>query len=168
MTNIERLIALDFLRKAVDAEIRRVRPEVEAHYHDRMTHEADDSGEPVRSFGYWLGGEKLASFYFPQTKSKPERRRRVVRCYDFDAVLDDDNDDFAEWLSKYIRGHIGELAERYVTETGDALAGVVVEDEVMPGEAPTVKPMQFRINEGRIRRLMRPQLPDLVAGLLEG
>lgn len=168
MNDIERLIALDYVRKRIDAEIKTLRKDVQAHYHDRMTHEVDRDGEPRRSFGYYLGDKKLATFWFPTSEPEPERRELVATCYDSRAALSDDNEEFAEWLAAYMRQHIVELSEQYVRETGDQLDGVFVEEKVTPGKPPAIEPMRFRINTDRISEAMRPQLPSVVAGLLEG
>jgi hypothetical protein len=71
MNSIEYLIALDYIEKKVKAEKASARKEAEAHYRDRMAHEVDRFGEPRRSFGYYMGDEKLAAFYFSQAKPKP-------------------------------------------------------------------------------------------------
>lgn len=170
MTNIEKLIALTWLDKRLGEEIAALRLDVREHYLDRMAHEVDDHDEPRTSFGYYLGDEKLASFWFKRTKAKPERKETVVTCYDWDAALDDDNPDFAAWLGEYVKGHIGELAERYVRETGDMVDGVLAEEVITPGTPAKVDPSAFYVkpNMERIERVMKPQLPSVVAGLLEG
>lgn len=168
MNNIEYLIALDYIEKKVKAEKASARKEAEAHYRDRMAHEVDRFGEPRRSFGYYMGDEKLAAFYFSQTKPKPEKREIVATCYDWDAAMADDNPDFAEWLAKRIKAHIGELAEEYVRETGDLLDGVTVEERVTPAESAGAPKFNFRPNTARIEKHMQPRLPEVVAGLLEG
>ena len=168
MNPVEYLIALDYIEKKVRSEKADARKEVEAHYRDRMTHERDRYGNPRRSFGYYLGDEKLAAFYFSQAKPKPERRDVVATCYDWDAAMEDDNPDFAEWLAKRIKSHIGELAEEYVRETGDLVDGVAVEERVTPAEPAGPEKFNFRPNMERIERHMQPRLPEVVAGLLEG
>jgi hypothetical protein len=90
----------------------------------------------------------------------------VATCYDWDAALADDNPDFAEWLAKRIRNKIGELAEQYVTETGDVLDGVAVEERVTPAEPAGPERFNFRPNARRIEEHMQPRLPEVVAGLL--
>lgn len=168
MNSAEYLIALDFIEKKVKAEKDRARKEAEAYYHDRMTHERDRDGNPRKSFGYYLGDEKLAAFYFSQTKPKPERKEIVATCYDWDAALADENPDFAEWLADHIKAHIGELAEQYVRETGDLVDGVTVEERVTPAEPAGPPKFNFRPNDARIEKHMQPRLPEVIAGLLEG
>ena len=168
MNNIERLIALDYLKKRIEREMKELRPDVMAHYRDRMAHEVDSYGDPKRSFGYYLDGEKVTAFWFSQSREEPERRTLKATCYDWGAVLADDNEEFAEWLAAYVKNHIGELAERYVTETGDSLDGVYVEEVVEPARPARIDPKgRFRINANKMEALM-PQLKGYVAGLLEG
>jgi len=164
----EYLMALDFIERKLKAAKAEARAEVETHYRDRMAHELDRDGNPRRSFGYYLGDEKLAAIWFSQGKPKPERRELVATCYDWDAALADDNPDFAEWLAKRIKNQIGELAEQYVTETGDVLDGVAVEERVTPAEPAGPERFNFRPNVRRIEEHLQPRLPEVVAGLLEG
>jgi len=166
VNSIEYLMALDFIERKLKAAKAEARQEVEAHYRDRMAHELRKDGEPRRSFGYYLGDEKLAAFYFSQSKPKPERRETVATCYDWDAAMADDNPDFAEWLAKRIKSHIGELAEEYVRETGDLVDGVAVEERVTPAEPAGPEKFNFRPNVRRIEKHMQPRLPEVVAGLL--
>lgn len=168
MNSIEYLIALDYIEKKVKEEKAGARREVEEYYRDRMAHESDRFGEPKRSFGYYVGDEKVAAFYFSQAKEKPEKREMVATCYDWNAALADDNPDFAEWLAKRIKAHIGELAEEYVRETGDLLDGVTVEERVTPAEPAGPEKFNFRPNMARIEKYVQPRLPEVVSGLLEG
>lgn len=168
MSPVEYLIALDYIERKVKEEKASARKDVETHYRDRMAHEVDRHGEPKRSFGYYLDGEKLAAFYFSQAKPKPERREIVATCYDWSAALNDDNADFAEWLAQRIKNHIGELAEEYVRETGDLIDGVTVEERVTPAEPAQPDKFNFRPNVKHIEKHMQPQLNGVVAGLLGG
>lgn len=169
MNSMERLVALKWLERQMKRAVTDAQQEVDAHYHDRMTHELDDDGEPRRSFKYYLDGKRLASFWYPMSKEVPERHALKATCYDWDAALADDNPDFAEWLAEYVKRHIGELAERYVTETGDVLDGVTVTDEVTPAVPGHVQGLRCKPNWAVVDEIMTPQLAgDAIAGLLEG
>jgi hypothetical protein len=88
-------------------------------------------------------------------------------AYDHDAILEDDNEDFAEWLGQYVKSHIGELAERYVTETGDTIAGVSVITETEP-DTPSVVASEgnpYGISYDRITEAL-PELRQTVRGLI--
>ena len=167
MNDAERLIALDYLRSRIDGELAPLKAKVLASYESRIGTEFDYDGNPVTSFGYWLGGEKLASFYQRVRKrGRRERREMVPTCYSWHRVLESENEEFAEWLRAYVRSHIGPLAEQYVRETGDLLDGVAVNEEVTPAE-PEMLEMVFKPNRRKIGQAM-PQLKAMVAGLLEG
>lgn len=169
MNSIERLVALKWLERQMKRAITETQREVDAHYHDRMTHELGDDGEPKRSFKYRVGGKRLASFWYPMRKEVPERHTLKATCYDWSAVLDDDNPDFAEWLADHVKRHIGELAEQYVTETGDVLDGVAVTDEVTPAVPGHVEGLRCKPNWAVVDEIMTPQLAgETLAGLLEG
>lgn len=169
MNPTERLIALDYVKKRIEEEIKALRPQVLDGYRERMGHETNDDGTPRTTFGYYVGGQKVASFWFNSTKPEPERRKVVATCYDWDAALADENPDWEAWLAEYVKRHIGELAEQYVTETGDMLAGVAVAEQVTPARPAGIDPSgRFRTNPARIEQAMAPQLPSVVAGLLGG
>lgn len=120
-----------------------------------------------------VNGEKVGRYTFDEKKGEPARIERTVTAYDYDAILADDNDDFAEWLSAYIKMHIGELAERYVRETGDTLDGVMVTEDEVPEVPASVaangKPGGFRAD--KVAEAFGPALQegmgDLIAGLLD-
>lgn len=168
MTNIERMIALGYIERKVKQELAALREDVREHYHDRSVNEAGRDGKPERSFGYWVDGQKVASFYFKETKATEAHTEQVPTCYSWDAVLDDDNPDFAEWLADYVKRHIGELAEQYVRETGDVLDGVAVREVTTEAKPARIDygTLYFKPNVARIEELMRPSLPEAVAGLL--
>lgn len=112
-------------------------------------------------------GQKIGRYTFPTRKGKKGRTTTKAVAYDYDAILDDDNDDFAEWLSAYVKSHIGELAERYVTETGDMLAGVHVITEEEPA-TPSVVSSEgnpYGISYDRITEAL-PELRQTIKGLI--
>ena len=112
-------------------------------------------------------GQKVGRYTFPTKKGK--RGRTVTRAvaYDHDAILADDNEDFSAWLADYIKGHIGELAERYVTETGDMLDGVNVITETEPDTPSTVasEGNPYGISYDRITEAL-PELRQTIKGLI--
>lgn len=129
----------------------------------RELYEADgETGHDVH-----VMGQKVGRYTFPTTKGTPERTVTKAMAYDHDAILADDNDDFAEWLASYVKSHIGELAERYVTETGDILDGVSVITETEPA-TPSVVSSEgnpYGISYDRITEAL-PELRQTVRGLI--
>lgn len=129
----------------------------------RELYEADgETGHDVT-----LMGHKVGRYTFPTRKGKKGRTTIKAVAYDFDAILADDNDDFAEWLSSYVKSHIGELAERYVTETGDVLDGVHLVTETEP-DTPSVVASEgnpYGISYDRITEAL-PELRQTVSGLI--
>ena len=112
-------------------------------------------------------GQKVGRYTFPTTKGTPERTVTKAMAYDHGAILADDNEDFAEWLKAYVQLHIGELAERYVTETGDILDGVSVITETEPA-TPSVVSSEgnpYGISYDRITEAL-PELRQTIKGLI--
>jgi hypothetical protein len=112
-------------------------------------------------------GKKVGRYTFPTKKGKKGRTTTRAVAYDHDAILEDDNEDFVEWLGKYVKEHIGELAERYVTETGDTIAGVSVITETEP-DTPSVVAYEgnpYGISYDRITEAL-PELRQTVRGLI--
>lgn len=143
-----------------------LRDQVNEHY--RMLYELDGK----RGHDIVVNGKKVGRYTFAEKKGEPARIERTVTAYDYDAILADDNEDFAAWLSDYIKMHIGELAERYVRETGDVLDGVMVTEDEVPEVPASVeangKPGGFRAD--KVAEAFGPALGegmgDLIAGLL--
>lgn len=129
----------------------------------RELYEADgETGHDVM-----VMGQKVGRYTFPTKKGKKGRTTTRAVAYDHDAILADDNEDFSAWLADYIKGHIGELAERYVTETGDVLAGVNVVTETEP-DTPSVVASEgnpYGISYDRMAEAI-PELRQTVRGLI--
>lgn len=160
------------LKQLVDKAVKTgVRGNLRDHLNDyyRMLYEAD--GE--RGHDILVNGQKVGRYTFAMTEGKPARTERVVKAYDYDAILADDNEDFAEWLRKYIGNHIGELAEKYVTETGDVLDGVTVVETEVPETPATVAAngTPGGIRAEKVAEAFGPALNEgigsLIAGLLD-
>lgn len=115
----------------------------------------------------YVMGQKVGRYTFPTTKGTPERTVTKAMAYDHDAILADDNEDFAEWLKSYVRLHIGELAEKYVTETGDILDGVSVITETEPAKPSVISSEgnPYGISYDRIAEAL-PELRQTVRGLI--
>lgn len=129
----------------------------------RELYEADgETGHDVT-----VMGQKVGRYTFPTKKGKKGRTVTRAVAYDHDAILADDNEDFSAWLADYIKGHIGELAERYVTETGDILDGVNVITETEPDTPSTVasEGNPYGISYDRITEAL-PELRQTIRGLI--
>lgn len=152
------------LKERLDAATKKgspLRSMMDAKY--RKLYETDgETGHDVT-----VMGQKVGRYTFPTKKGKRSRTVTRAVAYDFDAILNDENEDFAEWLGQYVKSHIGELAERYVTETGDALDGVNVITETEP-ETPSVVASEgnpYGISYDRITEAI-PELRQTVRGLI--
>jgi len=112
-------------------------------------------------------GQKVGRYTFPKRKGKPARTTTKAVAYDYDAILADDNDEFAEWLSAYVKGHIGELAEKYVMETGDMLAGVRLFTEETSATPDTIasEGNPYNISYESVSAAL-PELTGTIRGLL--
>ena len=165
MTNFETAFCVAWaLKERLDAATRKgstLRRLMDERY--RELYEADgETGHDVT-----IMGQKVGRYTFPTTKGKPELTVTKVMAYDYNAILDDENEDFALWLAEYVKGHIGELAERYVTETGDMLDGVMVTTETEP-ETPSVVSSEgnpYGISYDRLTEAL-PELRQTVRGLI--
>jgi hypothetical protein len=112
-------------------------------------------------------GQKGGRYTFPTTNGTPERTVTKAMDYVHGAILADDIEDVAEWLRAYVQLHIGELAERYVTETGDILDGVSVVTETEPA-TPSVVSSEgnpYGISYDRITEAL-PELRQTIRGLI--
>lgn len=168
---VEEFAAAWALKQLVDKAVKtgvegNLRDQVNRHY--RMLYDLDGK----RGHDIVVNGEKVGRFTFAEKKGEPARTEQVVTAYDYSAILADDNEDFAEWLSDYIKLHIGELAERYVRETGDMLDGVMVSEEEVPEVPATVATngTPGGIRPDRVAAAFGPALDEgmsqLIAGLL--
>lgn len=129
----------------------------------RELYEADgETGHDVT-----VMGQKVGRYTFSTKKGRKGKTTNKAVAYDFDAILNDDNDDFNAWLGDYVKSHIGELAEKYVTETGDMLAGVNVVTETEPDTPSTVasEGNPYGISYDRLTEAL-PELRQTVRGLI--
>lgn len=112
-------------------------------------------------------GQKVGRYTFPRRKGKPQRTTTKAIAYDVDAILGDGNEDFSEWLQAYVKSHIGELAERYVTETGDVLAGVKIVTETTPQTPDTIasEGNPYNISYDTVSEAI-PELRQTIRGLI--
>lgn len=129
----------------------------------RELYEADgETGHDVT-----IMGKKVGRYTFPTKKGKKGRTVTKAVAYDHEAVLNDENDDFMAWLAEYVKGHIGELAEMYVTETGDMLDGVSIITEAEP-DTPSMVASEgnpYGISYDRLTEAL-PELRQTVRGLI--
>ena len=168
---VEQFAAAWALKQLVDKAVKtgvkgNLRDQLNTHF--RTLYELDG----MRGHDMFVNGEKVGRYTFSKREGEPARTERVVTAYDYEAILADDNEDFAEWLKRHIRNHIGELAERYVRETGDLLDGVSVVENEIP-ETPAVVSQNGTpggIKAERVAEALGPALNEgmgeLIAGLL--
>lgn len=112
-------------------------------------------------------GQKVGRYTFPTKKGKKGRTTTKAVAYDHDAILGDENEDFAEWIGQYVRDHIGEFAERYVAETGDVLDGVSVITDTEP-DMPSVVASEgnpYNISYDTVSEAI-PELRQTIRGLI--
>jgi len=166
---IEQFAAAWALKQLVDKAVKtgvsgNLRDQVNDHY--RRLYELD--GE--RGHDLMVNGEKVGRYTFAERKGEAARTERTVRAFDYAAILADENEDFRAYCERYLRNHIGELAEQYVRETGDMLDGVSVVDEEVPATPATVAAngTPSGITPQRVADAMGPLLADGMGDVIRG
>lgn len=110
-----------------------------------------------------LYGE-VTGYFSKEVKEKVEQRFEVT---DMDALLADTSEDFSEWLTNWVRRHIGEAAEEYFHDVGELLDGCELVTDVTPAQPRKFRYMVVKPSE-TARQAVAEQLGPQFAGLLEG
>lgn len=168
MTPIERLAIEQAIYNAIGEDLKtgrtgNLRGEVNEVYLD-LYHRTGATGFEVR-----VHGQKVGTYGFNKVKGTPERTVSELVVTDPDALMDDDNDAFAAWLTDWMRAHMEELAIQYAQETGELLAGMELVERTVPGTPEGIKPNgTLRVDPAKVADAMGQRLPGYVAGLLGG
>ena len=169
---VEQFAAAWALKQLVDKATKtgvkgNLRDQVNTYY--RSLYQADgDRGHDIL-----VNGEKVGRYTFPETKGEEGYTRQTIAIYDYDALLADDNPDFAAWLKRKIHNQLFDLAKEYAAETGDLLDGMTVIEEEVPEVPATVSPngRPGSIKPEVVAEAFGPQLSEgmdnVIAGLLE-
>ena len=121
------------------------------------------------SFDVRLGGQKVGTYSFPRVKGEPEREVTELRVTDHAAMMADDSDEFADWLTEWMKAPLDELAVQYATETGELLDGMEYVTSPVPATPDGIKPNgTLRVRPEKVAAAMGNALPATIAGLLEG
>lgn len=165
---VERLAVEQAVYNAIGADLKtgvpdNLRGEVTARY--RRSYE--DTG--ATSFEVRLNGEKVGTFAFPKVKGRAAHMDVSFRVTDFGALQAHDDDDWLGFCSRWLDGHLAEVAEAYVRATGDTLPGVEIRAEEVPATPDTIGASgRLRVDPAKVAEALGPALPSMVAGLLEG
>ena len=165
---IERLAIEQAVYNAIGADVAtnepdNLRAEVNQHYYD-LYEQTGATGFEVR-----LRGQKVGTYGFAKVRGQKAHTERIVTVTDVDALLADESDEFAAWLSDYMREHLPELAVQYATETGELLDGMAVMEREHPATPDTIRPNgTLRVKPEKVAAALGNALPATIAGLLEG
>ena len=165
---IERLAIEQAVYNAIGADVStrdpdNLRAEVNAYYHD-LYEQTGATGFEVR-----LRGQKIGTYGFSKVKGQKAHTERIVTVTDRAALLADESEEFAAWLSAYITEHLPELAVQYATETGELLDGMAVVEREHPATPDTIRPNgTLRVRPEKVAAALGNALPATIAGLLEG
>jgi len=165
---IERLAIEQAVYKAIGADVAtndpdNLRGEVNRHYYD-LYEQTGATGFEVR-----VNGQKIGTYGFSKVRGQKAYTERIVTVTDVDALLADESDEFNDWLSAYVTGHIDELAVQYATETGELLDGMAVVEREHPATPDTIRPSgTLRVKPERVAAALGNALPVTIAGLLGG
>ena len=168
MNSIEQLAIEQAVYNAIGADLKtgvpdNLRGEVNGFYLDMYKRTG------ATAFEVRVNGQKVGTYGFNKVKGQPERTVTELRVTDHNALMADDNDEFADWLGRYITDHIDELAIAYATETGELLDGMEYVTETVPGTPDTIRPNgTLRVKPEKVAAALGNALPATIAGLLEG
>lgn len=155
---IFKMIAEDVSTKNVG----NLRSEVNDHYLDLYR------STGAKSFAVRLNGEEVGVASIKGSAPRRQKPSTAVVVTDEDALIANDDDDFNDFITQYVRAHIGEIAKAYYAETGELLDGLDVMDYEPPVE-PAKPSVSIRIYEDRVADVVGAQaLGGIVHGMLGG
>ena len=155
---IFKMIAEDVSTKNVG----NLRSEVNDHYLDLYR------STGAKSFAVRLNGEEVGVASIKGSAPRRQKPSTAVVVTDEDALIANENDDFNDFITQYVRAHIGEIAKAYYAETGELLDGLDVMDYEPPVE-PAKPSVSIRIYEDRVADVVGAQaLGGIVHGMLGG
>ena len=155
---IYKMIAEDVSTKNVG----NLRSEVNDHYLDLYR------STGAKSFAVRLNGEEVGVASIKGSAPRRQKPSTAVVVTDEDALIANENDDFNDFITQYVRAHIGEIAKAYYAETGELLDGLDVMDYEPPVE-PAKPSVSIRIYEDRVADVVGAQaLGGIVHGMLGG
>ena len=155
---IYKMIAEDVSTKNVG----NLRSEVNDHYLDLYR------STGAKSFAVRLNGEEVGVASIKGGAPRRQKPSTAVVVADEDALIANDDDDFNDFITQYVRAHIGEIAKAYYAETGELLDGLDVMDYEPPVE-PAKPSVSIRIYEDRVADVVGAQaLGGIVHGMLGG
>lgn len=154
MTNLDELVELKVLSDALTRE-----------YKDRLA-EWNDEVEATNpaSTGEMSSYCKVERRF---SKAKPPETVTEFRVTDEDALLADGSEDFAEFLGRWVKAHIGDAAKDYFDEVGELLDGCEMVTETVPGTPPKYIGTWI-VPDKAMRKAIIGQFGPQVAGYLGG
>jgi hypothetical protein len=165
---IERLAIEQAVYNAIGADLKtgvpdNLRGQVNASYLD-LYQRTGATGFEVR-----VNGVKCGTYGFSRVKGTPERTVTELRVNDHEALAADTSEEFNEWLSGWIDGHLDELAVQYATDTGELLDGMEYVTETIPATPDSIRPNgTLRVKPEKVAAALGNRLPATIAGLLGG
>ena len=166
--DIERLALMQALYKVLADEVStnkagNTRDRVNEHYRE-LYEETGATGFEVR-----MNGQKVGTYGFSKTKAQPARTKSTAVVVGRGALQADDDDDFTDFISRWVDDHIAEIGRAYFEQTGELPQGMELVTEEVPATPAGIRPNgTLRIDPEKVAQAMGPRLGSAVAGLLGG
>lgn len=168
MTDVERLALMQALYSVVGAEVKTGVPgNLRDAVNDEYTRLYNMTG--ATSFEVRVNGEKVGTFSYSKVKGSPARVESTVKLVDAAALRRCEDDEFLEFISRWVDAHLEELARDYFSETGELVDGMAVVEHEVPAQPESIRPGgTLRIDAAKVAAAMGASLGPAVAGLLIG
>jgi len=166
--DVERLAIMQALYNAIAQEVSTTKA---GNLRDRVNRRYLDLYDQTGATGFEvrLRGKKVGTYGFPKTGERPARVVQRPEVVDAAALAACEDDDFNDFISRWVASNLDGLAARYFDETGvlvDGMALVEVEEPAKPAGIKTKGTM--RVHPDKVAEALQGELPTVVAGLLGG
>jgi hypothetical protein len=158
---------LTALKKAVDEELKLLRPEVDEHFIDcyESTH--------GKQYEVRMDGEDVGTLTVKLSKGTPYREYDHAVVTDTDELWTYQSKEFQEYVKKrtdeWLEENYEQIALDWFDETGELLDGMTLMQHVEPERPAAVTGTMARIDPMKVSAAMaRNGLPVSLRGLLEG
>lgn len=166
--DVERLALMQALYNAIAQEVSTTKA---GNLRDRVNRRYLDLYEQTGATGFEVRvhGRKVGTYGFPKTKEQPQRTVQRPEVVDAEALAACEDDDFNEFISRWVTSNLDGLAVRYFEETGELVDGMAMVSYDEPAKPAGIKTKgTMRVHPDKVAEALQGELPAVVAGLLEG
>lgn len=166
MTDIEKLAIAQAVFKVVADQVSTKNP---SSIRSQADNDLMDMYEKmgVKSIDLKVNGEKVGTYSVTMAKATPEKHKKSIRITDItklDSWAESNPDEYNEWLPTAWEDFANYCFEQY----GEVPDGCEVVDEVTPATKERPKGTTLRVEPQKVATALKGELPEVVAGLLEG